>query len=184
MQVSVRFAEQLVPARRREVSPVRDDLYTRSGGVYYGTARLFGYEAPYSQPLYRFADYNAGVYSSRNAALQEQVSRLTELKLVPDGDLLAYDKNAQPLDRDTESLVAILTFRAKFASEVSQRRVRADLKKEKTLEFESTQTWRAIKRVWAQRMKSDPPYARVPEVTIRSPKMSQDRSTAWFASRR
>jgi hypothetical protein len=181
MQVSVRFAEQLARERKREVRAVRDDLYTRRGGVYYGTARLLGYEAAYAQQLYRFADYNAGVYASRNAALQEQVSKLTELKLVPDGDLLAYDKNARPLDRDTDSLGAILSFRAKYASEISERRIRADVQKEKTAEFESTETWRAIKRVWAQRMKSDPPYARVPEVTIRSPKMSQDRSTAWFA---
>ncbi|HEY0882452.1 MAG TPA: DUF1615 family protein [Archangium sp.] len=30
-------------------------------------------------------------------------------------------------------------------------------------------------------MKADPPYARVPEVTLKSPKLSSDRSTAWFA---
>ena len=181
MQVSVRFAEELAGKKRRDVSGVRDELYARAGGVSYGTARLLGHQAAYAQPLYRFADYNAGVYASRNAALQEQVSKLTGIALAPDGDLLSYDKNAKPLNRDTQSLIAILTFGQKFAPELSERRIRLDVRQEKTVEFEATDTWRAIKRAWAQKMKSDPPYARLPEVTIRSPKMSQDRSTAWFA---
>lgn len=180
MQVSVRFAEELAKKQKRE-GVVRDELYTRSGGVFYGTARLLTYEAAYAQPLYRFADYNAGVYTSRNAAVQEQVSTLTSLHVAPDGDLLAYDKNAEPLRRDTQSLAAILVFRQKFAPELTEQRVRSDVHTEKTAEFESTQTWRAIKRAWAQENRTDAPYARVPEVTIRSPKMTQDRSTGWFA---
>ena len=181
MQVSVRFAEELAAKERKEVSEVRDALYTRAGGVFYGTARLLTHQAAYSQPLFRFADYNAGVYASRNAALQEQVSELVKEPLTLDGDLLAYDKSGTPLNRDTKSLAAVLTFRVKFAPELSERRVRADVREEKTAEFEATETWRAIKRVWAQRKGADPPYARVPEVTLKSPKMSTDRSTAWFA---
>ena len=181
MQVSVRFAEDLARKKKRDEATIRDELYARAGGVSFGTARLLGYQAAYSQPLYRFADYNAGVYTSRNAAVQEQVSKLTELPLLLDGDLLAYDKSLRPLSRDTKSLEAILTFRDKFAPELSEGRIRRDVRDEKSVDFEATETYRAIKRVWAQRMKSDPPYARVPEVTISSPKMSQDRSTAWFA---
>lgn len=181
MQVSVRFAEELAAKERREVSQVRDALYTRAAGVYYGTARLLGHQAAYSQSLFRFADYNAGVYASRNAALQEQVSDLVKVPLTLDGDLLAYDKSGSPLDRETKSLAAILSFRAQFAPELSERRVRADVHEEKKAELENTETWRAIKRVWAQREGADPPYARVPEVTLKSPKLSHDRSTAWFA---
>jgi hypothetical protein len=181
MQVSVRFAEELAAKEKQQVDEVRDALYTRSGGVYFGTARLLGFQAAYAQPLYRFADYNAGVYASRNAALQEQLSQLLKQPLALDGDFLAYDKHAQPLARDTRSLLAVLAFRDKWAPELSERRVRSDVLKEKSAEFENTETWRAIKRVWAQRHSADPAYARLPEVTIKSPKMSQDRSTAWFA---
>lgn len=181
MQVSVKFSERLAREKKREVSEVRDELYTRKGGVFYGSTRLLGYSAAYSQPLYRFADYNAGVYASRNAAVQDQLSKLTGLTVVPDGDLLAYDKNAKALAGDTQSLRAIFAFAQAFAPELSERRVRLDVQLEKTAEFENTETWRAIKRVYAQRQKTDPPYARVPEVTIRSPKMTQERSTAWFA---
>ncbi len=181
MQVSVKFSERLARQRKRDVSEVRDELYTRKGGVLYGSERLLGYSAAYAQPLFRFADYNAGVYASRNAALQEQLSKLTGLTVVPDGDLLAYDKNANALSHDTQSLGAIFAFAQQFAPELSERRVRLDVQQEKTAEFENTETWRAIKRVYAQRQQTDPPYARVPEVTIRSPKMTQERSTAWFA---
>jgi hypothetical protein len=181
MQVSVRFAEERAAKERRELEGVRDALYTRAGGVYYGTARLLDHEAAYAQPLFRFADYNAGVFSSRNAALQGQVAQLLDVALVPDGDLLAYDKQGEALDKDTKSLLAVLAFRAQYAPELSERRVRADVRLEKTAAFERTETWRAIKRAWARQEKKDPPYARLPEVTLKSPKLSGDRSTAWFA---
>ena len=181
MQVSVRFSEGLVGDDERAQRRVREELYTRGGGVYYGTARLLGYEVHYSEPLYRFADYNAGFYTSRNAALQQQVSRLTGLELVPDGDLLAYDKQGEPVDEDSHSLEALLAFRARYAPELSERRVRKDALKEKELAFEETDTWSAIKRTYQQVTGEAPAYAQLPTVVIKSPKISGERSTAWFA---
>jgi hypothetical protein len=181
MQVSVRFAEELAGGDERALQRVREELYTRGGGVYYGAARLLGYEAHYGEPLYRFADYNAGFYASRNAALQEQVSRLTGIELVPDGDLLAYDKQGEPLAQDSQSLKALLAFRQRYAPELSERRVRKDVLKEKELAFEETDTWSAIKRAYQEVTGEEPAYARLPTVTIRSPKLSGERSTAWFA---
>lgn len=181
MQVSVRFAEELAGGDERALERVREELYTRGGGVYYGTARLLGYTAHYSEPLHRFADYNAGFYASRNAALQEQVSRLTGLKLVPDGDLLMYDKNAEPLDEDSNSLKALLAFRQRYAPDLSEWRVRKDVLKEKELELEETDTWNAIKSVYQEVTGETPAYAQLPTVTIRSPKITGEKSTVWFA---
>ncbi len=182
MQVSVRFSADLAGGDEQAERRVREELYTRGGGVYYGTARLLGYEALYDDPLYRFADYNAGFYASRNAAVQAQVSRLTNIKLVQDGDLLAYDKQGEPVDEDSNSLKALLAFRARFAPEdLSERRVRKDALKEKEREFEETDTWEAIKRSYQEVTGEAPTYAQLPTVTIRSPKISGDRSTAWFA---
>ncbi len=182
MQVSVKFSAELAGGDEEAMRRVREELYTRGGGVYYGSARLLGYEAHYDDPIYRFADYNAGFYASRNAAVQAQVSRLTGLQLVPDGDLLAYDKQGEPLDQDSNSLKALLAFRQRYASDdLSERRVRKDALLEKELAFEETDTWNAIKRAYQEVTGETPAYAQLPTVVIRSPKMSSERSTAWFA---
>ncbi|MET0405305.1 MAG: DUF1615 family protein, partial [Cystobacter sp.] len=184
MQVSVRFSQELAGDKDGDEDGgrrVREQLYTRAGGVYYGTARLLGYEAHYTSPVYRFADYNAGFYTSRNAAIQEQVGRLTGISLALDGDLLAYDKQGEPLDTDSNSLKALLEFRRRHAPELSERRVRKDALEEKNLAFEETDTWVAIKRAYQQVTGKAADYARMPTVVIRSPKLSGERSTAWFA---
>jgi Protein of unknown function (DUF1615) len=181
MQVSVRFAAALGAQRGLTREQVRDALYTREGGVEYGTARLFAYQAGYPRLLYRFADYNAGMFASRNAALQEQLALLVGIALVPDGDILAYDRAGRVLDVDTQSLAALIAFRAAFAPELSEREVRADARHEKQLEFESTETYRAVKRVFQERQGTTPAYARLPDVTLKSPKLARTRTTAWFA---
>ncbi len=180
MQVSVRFAAEHPQSDGLEEWQVRDRLYTRSGGVLYGTARLLGYDAAYDKPIYRFADYNAGFYASRNAAFQAQLAELTGTKLVADGDLLIYEKDATPSDKPSNTLMAMLSFRDKFKVDLSDGDVRDEAEKEKTREFEQTAIWKALKEQYAKR-KGPPEYARLPEVVIRSPKMRGDRSTAWFA---
>lgn len=184
MQVSVRFAEDWARAQKGETATsamVREALYTRGGGVYYGTVRLLVYPARYADPLFRFADYNAGFYASRNAALQAQLSRLTGRPLALDGDLLGYDKNGVPKDEESESMRSVLLFAQRFAPELSQREIRGDLLAEKTLQLEETETYRAVKKVAALRLGAPAEYAILPEVSISSPKFSRTRSTAWFA---
>ena len=181
MQVSVRFAHEQAKKEGKSLLEVRDALYTRRGGLHYGVARLLGYDAGYKLPLYRFADYNAGLYASRNAALQDQLARLTGLELVPDGDLLAYNRQGDPLPDETRSLHAMLAFREKYAPTLSEAQLRRDVQKEKTLSLEHTDTWRALKAAYERVTGQHPSYARLPEVTLRSPKLSAERSTAWFA---
>ncbi len=181
MQVSVRFAEELAEARGRERELVREELYTRRGGVLYGTARLLGHEASYETPLHRFADYNAGLYASRNAAFQSQLARLTGRKLAPDGDLLRYDAEGDPAGEDSATLAALLAFRATHAPELSEWRIRRDARLEKTRGFEETRTWEAVRVAYRSVAKEEPAYARLPEVALKSPKLSKGRSTAWFA---
>ena len=63
MQVSVDFALEVAKRRRwlpmslDDVYALRDELYTRHGGMYYGVLLLLGYETGYNRKLYRFADF-------------------------------------------------------------------------------------------------------------------------------
>ncbi|MBI5494107.1 MAG: DUF1615 family protein [Deltaproteobacteria bacterium] len=181
MQVSVRYATQQGEASGLTGSMVRDRLYTRRGGVHYGTARLLGYDAAYADPLYRFADYNAGLYASRNAALQAQLAELTGFKLTADGDLLAYNRVGRPTDALTNTVRALMAWRTRYARSLSDAQLRRDAATEKTAAFEATETWRALKRTYEHHAGRAPAYARMPDVTITSPKMKRDRSTAWYA---
>jgi hypothetical protein len=182
MQVSVRFATQW--ARDHDgsssVAAVRDALYTRAGGVYYGTARLLGYPVHYDRPLYLFADYNAGYYASRNAAVQAQLARLTGLPLALDGDLLAYERNGDPSGKESASERAVQLFAARFAPRLTAGQIRRDLLEEKTLAFEGTKTYRAIAAA-EQRAGRAAEYARLPDLALDSPKLTRPLSTAWFA---
>jgi hypothetical protein len=96
MQVSVKFALDLAKQRRwlpmtlDDVYGVRNDLYTRHGGMYYGIKQLLGYDTGYNQKIFRFADFNAGRFASRNAAFQQVIAKLSGDKLSVDGDLLSY----------------------------------------------------------------------------------------------
>lgn len=97
MQVHIDYARA---HRRSNMSDrtLRADLYSQYGGLYYGIHRLMVYKADYDKPLYRFADYNSGMYSSRNAAFQQRISSLSKQKIDIDGDLLLYD-GSSPLSK-------------------------------------------------------------------------------------
>lgn len=172
MQVSVRFSEARARSLRRDPASVRDALYTRAGGLLYGTARLWSYEAGYEQMVFRFADYNAGEFSSRNAAFQEQVSQLTKTPLALDGDLLAYSADGDLKSTTTHTMEAL----TRLGGTVR------DARREKSREFERTKTWLDVRAQWEAKFHRAAPYARLPDVELRSSKLSKTRSTAWFAT--
>jgi hypothetical protein len=91
MQVHINYAKEH-KRKAGGIAELRNDLYTQYGGLYYGIHRLMEYPADYDEAIYRFADYNSGMYSSRNAAFQKMLGALTEADISLDGALLLYNK--------------------------------------------------------------------------------------------
>lgn len=187
MQVSVRFALSKAQERRwlpmtlADVYAVRDDLYTRHGGMYYGVMQLLGYDSGYNRKIYRFADYNAGRYASRNAAFQNMISVLMNVKLAHDGDLLLYSKDQQALVKVSSSEDALRGLIKEFGLGIDDRELRADLIKEKTAEFPATQTYLMVRDLFARNTKKPLAFAEVPSIELTSPKIRHHMTTQSFA---
>ncbi len=182
MQVHIGYAK----AHKRQggsIAELRSDMYTQYGGMYYGIHRLMMYPADYDKPIYRFADYNSGRYSSRNAAFQSMLNDLTEAELSLDGDLLLYDKDGSPRSAKSESERELLKVFSANNVILTPRQIRADLKKEKDQDFEDTATYRAVTKLYKEKTGKEPFYAMMPEVVISGPKLSREYNTNWFASR-
>ncbi len=187
MQVSVKFALQT--ARERRWLPmtlaasygVRDDLYSRHGGMYYGIKQLLDYETGYNQKIHRFADYNAGRYASRNAAFQKIVSELSNSPLALDGDLLLYEKEeVSPRVSATEK--AIRKVAEARAIGLSKADIRKDLLQSRGIKFNETQTFLQIRNLYQQQVGKAAPYAILPDINLSSPKIRRHMTTAIFAT--
>jgi hypothetical protein len=120
MQVAVHFAlryEAYKHGREQSLNDewrIRNLLYTRKGGLYYGAAQLLAYKTGYEKKLYRFADFNAGRYASRNEVFQDTVAALLGKKLALDGDLLSYDSGGNSSETVSNSEWAIRELSARF----------------------------------------------------------------------
>ena len=184
MQVQVSFAQEHELSADLGREAVRDQLYSLEGGVRYGTLRLFAFEAGYDQPIYRFADYNAGLFASRNAAFQDALSQTMGAPLDLDGDLLIWNDRGHPTRKAGETLRLLQEWRATRAPELSESRMKKDLQQEKEHRFEQTQTWAVFGADWASSHGGKAPvYARIPEVTLDSPKLKGQWTTRDFAER-
>ena len=180
MQVSIDFATQHVKERSYPYpveKKLRNEVFTRRGGVYFGSAILLDYEVPYDAIVYRFADFNAGRYSSRNAAFQLALGKLTGKPLAPDGDLMRYE-NGQPASVPSSVEEAAIGIAAKL--DMSRPQIRRDLLQEKSTTFGRSPLYN---RVFELAEKGGKPLARqaLPQIDLKSPKISRKLTTEWFA---
>ena len=154
MQVHIRYAVEHSRSGGN-MHKIRDDLYTQYGGLYYGIHRLMTYPANYSKPIYRFADYNSGIYSSRNAAFQQMINKLSDQDLSLDGDLLAYNKEGDILPQTTTTENALMQLFLQENILLDAKDIRRDLKKEKQQKFEETDTYLQVNRIYHEKFKKD-----------------------------
>jgi hypothetical protein len=179
MQVSVAFAEQ--QARERDYpyaadDSIRHEVFTRRGGVYFGVAHLLGYPVSYDRMIYRFADYNAGFYASRNAAFQYAVSVASGVPLALDGDLIEYDN-----DKPGATELAVRSMSRKL--ELDDADIRRALEKGESIDFERTTLYQ---RVFVRAQKIEHVVlarAVLPRIALKSPKITRKLTTEWFATR-
>lgn len=187
MQVSVDFALEVAKRRRwlpmslDDVYALRDELYTRHGGMYYGVLLLLGYETGYNRKLYRFADFNAGRYSSRNAAFQNQIVELSGSALAADGDLLLYDKSGKVSGGVSNTEKALRAVLKNSSFELTDEDIRNDLRREKDNDFVQTLAYSALRATYGQVTKKRPVFAMVPNIALSSPKFRSKMTTRIFA---
>jgi hypothetical protein len=175
MQVGIAFAESHVkenPYPYPLADGVRREVFTRRGGLYFGIAHLLDYPVSYDSMLYRFADFNAGHYASRNAAFQQVVSALSRTRLAIDGDLLR-EGSSEP--SQTELAVR------KAGTGLGERQIRRDLERGTEHEFEDTETYRKVFALADARAPA--PRALVPSIRLESVKITRKLTTEWFARR-
>ncbi|MFK3774275.1 DUF1615 domain-containing protein [Pseudomonas sp. NPDC089406] len=177
MQVSIDFAEQHTQGYPYDYQgTVRQEVFSRRGGMYFGIAHLLGYPTHYERPLYRFADFNAGWYASRNAAFQAALSRVTGAPLALDGDLIAP---GALMPGKTET--AARTLGSKLGLRNPQ--IRSQLEREGSLALEETDLYEGVFRLAEAKAGKALPRAVLPGIELKSPKITRKLTTAWFAGR-
>lgn len=177
MQVSIAFAEKQARGYPYTVDgSIRREVFTRRGGMYFGIAHLLGYPVNYNQPLYRFADFNAGWYASRNAAFQAALSRASGTRLALDGDLILH---GSIMPGTTE--LAVRSLGKKL--DMRNPSIRSQLEQGDRLDFEETTLYQRVFAL-AEKAEGKPlPRAILPGIVLKSPKITRNLTTAWFAKR-
>ncbi|MDZ3991004.1 hypothetical protein PspTeo4_05896 [Pseudomonas sp. Teo4] len=177
MQVSIDFAEQHAKGYPYSYEgTIRQEVFTRRGGLYFGIAHLLGYPAHYERPLYRFADFNAGWYASRNAAFQAALSRATGVKLALDGDLVAP---GAIMPGTTEQAARKLGVKLGLRNP----QIRSQLGQGDSLAFEDSQLYSGVFALADASAGKPVPRAVLPGIELKSPKITRKLTTAWFAGR-
>ncbi|MCY7354294.1 MAG: DUF1615 domain-containing protein [Lysobacter sp.] len=183
MQVSIAFAER--HARNASYpypveGSIRHEVFTRRGGMYFGIAHLLGYPAPYDKPLYRFADFNAGWYASRNAAFQNAASLASGIALTLDGDVLRERGGRDAGDVGPTEL-AVRALSANLGMDDAQ--IHRALQKAGRADFDRSTLYQRVFALAEQMQRRKLPRAMIPRITLQSPKITRKLTTEWFVTR-
>ncbi len=179
MQVSIPFAQSHAADYPYPVEQsIRREVFTRRGGMYFGILHLLGYDTPYERKVHRFADFNAGWYASRNAAFQNAVAVASGRDIALDGDLLTP---GAPLSEPGQTERAVRSLSGAIA--MDDRAIRSALQQGDRLDFNHTELSTRVFALAEQRGGRPLPRAMIPGITLDSPKITRELTTAWFATR-
>jgi hypothetical protein len=183
MQVSVGFAQAHAMAQPYPYpagGSIREQVFTRHGGLYFGIAHLLHYPAPYDDHLYRFADFNAGRYASRNAAFQKAVSEASGIPLELDGDLLRFE-DGQPAK--ATSLTELAARKLAPRLNMNAAAIRRDLEHGATAEFERTRLYSEVFALADSLNGKRATRAVMPAIELKTLKTTRRLTTDGFARR-
>jgi hypothetical protein len=179
MQVSVAYAERFArerPYPYAHSGSIRHELFTRRGGMYFGIAHLLAYQPGYDAMIFRFADYNAGQYASRDAAFQRAVAVVSRTPLVPDGDLGGPDSGSP-----SETELAIRRMGDRIG--MSDAQIRSDLEQSKEAGFANTTLYTHVFALAERTAGHGLARALVPQIQLSGPKLTRHLTTRWYAER-
>ena len=182
MQVSIAWSEAYAgrrPYPYADAGSIRREVFTRRGGLYFGIAHLLDYPASYDRSIYRFADFNAGHYASRNAAFQNAVAMVSGEAVTLDGDLVIEGGSASS-PGETERAVRAIAPRLGAPSDTTIRRA---LESGNQQAFEQTPLYRDVFALADRKAGKPLPRAMLPRIQLKSPKITRNLTTAWFAER-
>jgi Protein of unknown function (DUF1615) len=180
MQVNVAFAEAFsssTPYPYPVARSIADEVFTRRGSVYFGIAHLLDYRAPYDDYVFRFADYNAGQYASRNAAFQHAVTVAAGIALLADGALLPHSGDT---DATGATELAVRSLASKL--NLSESAIHSALSEGRTKQFEATSLYQRVFAL-ADRKAGALPRAQLPQIKLVGPKIKRHLTTGWYANR-
>ncbi|HET9644848.1 MAG TPA: DUF1615 domain-containing protein [Burkholderiaceae bacterium] len=181
MQVGIAFAERYEAGHRNYPYNIkgglRDEVFTRRGGLFFGVAHLLDYPAAYDRMIYRFADFNAGQYASRNAAFQNALAIASGTSLDLDGDLVRRDSSDSP--GSTELAARSLAGRLSMKEE----EIRRTLEQEDSAGFERSPLYERVFALAERAAVKQLPRSLIPRIRLQSPKITRSLTTEWFANR-
>jgi Protein of unknown function (DUF1615) len=181
MQVNVAFANEFAAAApypypvKRSIA---DEVFTRRGSIYFGVAHLLDYRGPYDDYVFRFADYNAGQYASRNAAFQHAVSVASGIALDADGALLP---GASAAEGTGATELALRALGARLA--LSEASIHAALQLGKQKSFEQSTLYQRVFELADKAAGAPLPRALLPSIELQGPKIKRRLTTEWYARR-
>jgi Protein of unknown function (DUF1615) len=180
MQVSIAFAERYahdhaypypLPARES----IRHEVFTVRGGVYFGVAHLLGYPVSYDRMIFRFADFNAGFYASRNAAFQNALVIASGRALALDGDLIDFGGDIGKTELAARSL--------RDDVNLSDSQIHDALELGESIDFEKTALYSRVFAIAEKKRGAILPRAMIPKIDLTSPKITRKLTTQWYADR-
>ncbi len=180
MQVSIAYARTRSDSYPYPVGTIRHEVFTRRGGIFFGIAHLLDYPAPYEDLLYRYADFNAGHYASRNAAFQRALAEISGAKLDLDGDLLRYEDGA-PAKAPSATELATRSIGKRLRLDDGD--IRGDLERGREARFGETRLYQRLFELADDRGGKRAARAVLPGIELKSSKFTRKLTTEWFARR-